>query len=145
MFRTVTVDGSSLIVHTPMWIGILLVLVGIATAVVALLPRWPRVYRLGALLGTIILLYGGWQLLGNVITFEPRGFYVESPLGEEMRIGWLIVSGIDQGGLTGKKDAEPGQLVFLLRSGGEMGVDLSGLSAEDQARVVAYVNTRIKP
>src|SRR5437868_6369593 len=115
MFRTVTVAGNSLIVHSPTWIGIVLVVVGIATAVVALLPRWPRVYRLGALLGTIILLYGGWELLGNVITFEPRGFYVEGPLGEEMRVGWLQVGGIG-------KSASTDDLVLNLRSGGELGV-----------------------
>ena len=138
MFRTVTVAGNSLIVHSPTWIGIVLVVVGIATAVVALLPRWPRVYRLGALLGTIILLYGGWELLGNVITFEPRGFYVEGPLGEEMRVGWLQVGGIG-------KSASTDDLVLNLRSGGELGVELGGLSEDDHARVVAFVQKRIKP
>jgi hypothetical protein len=145
LFRTVTIADNVLVVHSPMWIGLACVGVGIVVTLVALTLKWPRPWRLGAFLGTLILLYGGWHLLRNVITFESRGFYVESPLGEEMRVGWLQVGGIDEGGLRGAKNSEPNQLVFQIRSGGEASVDLSGLSPDEQARVVAFARKRLKP
>src|SRR5436853_6196384 len=98
LFRTVTEANKMLVVHTPMWIAVLCIGLGFAIAAASLMPRWPRPWRLGGLLATIVLLYGGWVMLGNTITFEPRGFYVEGPLGEEIRVGWLQVSGIDPGG-----------------------------------------------
>src|SRR5688572_16796299 len=97
--RSLTEADAMLVIQSPMWIGLVLVGVGVVVTLVALLWRWPRPWRLGAFLGTIMLLYGGWHLLRTVVTFEARGFYVESMRGEEERVGWSQVSGIDAGGL----------------------------------------------
>lgn len=136
--RALSVSDNLLVVQSPPWIGLVLVGVGVVITLVALFVRWPRPWRLSAFLGTIVLLYGGWHLLRNAITFEPRGFYIESPLGEEERVGWLQVVGIDP-------KAEPDHLVFQLRTGRDVSVDLSGLSADEQAKVVAFVRRRVKP
>ena len=142
--RSLSGSDTTLVIQSPTWMGVALVALGIAVTLGVLVRRWPRPVRLSALLGTILLLYGGWHLLRNVITFEPRGFYVESPLGEEERVGWLQVSGIDAGGLTGARNAEPGHLVFNLRTGRDVSVDLSGLSADEKARVLAFARSRVK-
>ena len=68
-------------------------------------------------------------------TFEQRGFIVESMRGEEERVGWLQVNAMD---------ARQDYLVFLLRNTSEVTVDLSGLAAEDKARIVAFVKGRLK-
>ena len=71
--------------------------------------------------------------------------------GEEERIGWSQVSGVEGGGapaLKGSKAAKgttpPDQLTLLLRNGGEVAVDLSGLSDGEKAKVVAFVQARLK-
>jgi hypothetical protein len=133
--RGLTASDTTLVVHSPAWIGLLLVVVGIALTACVFMRRWPRPVRLGGLLGTILLLYGGWHLLRSEVTFEKRGFYVDGLLGEEERVGWLQVSAVE---------AQPDRLVFQLKSGGESSVDLTGLSADEQARVLAFARGRVK-
>ena len=143
--RTLSVADNTLIIQSPAWIGWLLVALGVAVTLVVFVRRWRRQVRLAGLLGTILLLYGGWHLLANVTTFESRGFYIESPLGEEERVGWLQVANVDTGGRKGAKHAERDHLVFQLRTSREVGVNLSGLSDDEKARVVAFVQKRVKP
>ena len=143
--RTLTVDDKILVIQSPPWIGWACIVAGIVIMLGAFVRTFPRPVRLGALLGTLLLIYGGWHLLRNAITFESRGFYVESPLGEDMRIGWSRVAAIDAGGLKGAKNSEPDHVVFQLRGGGEADVDLAGLSPDEQGRVVAFVQKRLKP
>ncbi|HET6264222.1 MAG TPA: hypothetical protein VFD95_05150 [Usitatibacter sp.] len=135
MIRGLTASDTTLVVHSPAWIGLLLVGVGVALMAGMFVRRWPRPVRLGGLLGTIILMYGGWHLLRSDATFEKRGFYVDGMLGEEERVGWLQVNSVE---------AQPDRLVIQLRSGGESSVDLAGLSAEEQARVLAFARGRVK-
>ena len=105
--RTLTVSDNLLVIHSPMWMGLLLIAVGIAITVGVHFIKWRREIRLGALLGVIIVIYGGWSLLRNTTTFERRGFYVEGLRGEEQRVGWLQVSGI---GPSGRKFILPQQI-----------------------------------
>ena len=142
--RSLTEADAMLVIQSPMWFGLVLVGVGVVVTLVALLWRWPRPWRLGAFLGTIMLLYGGWHLLRTVVTFEARGFYVESMRGEEERVGWSQVTGIDAGGLKGAPNTERDHLVFQLNTGREASVDLSGLSPEEQARVLRFAQARLK-
>ena len=130
-------DGA-LVIQAPLWIGIALILVGIVLMVAVFVPVVPpRPKRLMALLGTILLVVAGWHLTAARTTFEPRGFYTESIYGEDVRVGWLQVGNVSPG--------PGGDLVVQLRSGGEVSVDLSGLSAEQQARVASYARSRVKP
>ena len=136
--RTLTVSDNLLVIHSPLWMGLVLIAAGIAITVGVFFIKWRREIRLGALLGVVIVLYGGWNLLRNTTTFERRGFYVEGLRGEEQRVGWLQVSGIG-------KSSSTDELVLNLRSGGELSIDLSGLSADDQAKVTTFVRGRLKP
>ena len=142
--RSLSASETTLVIQAPTWIGLLLVGVGIALAIYVLVRQVPRPARLGAFLGTIALLCVGWYLLGTTTTFESRGLVVNSILGEEERVGWLQVSGIDTGAPTGAKNFEPDHLTVQLRNSGEVRVDLSGLTAEEKARVVAFVRARLK-
>ena len=142
--RSLLEADSILVIQSPAWIGWVLVGAGVAITVTVLLRRWPRPWRLSAFLGTILLLYGGLHLLRTVITFEPRGFYVESKLGEEERVGWSQVTGIDAGGLKGAPNSERDRIVFQLNTSREVTVDLSGLSSDEQARVLRYAQARLK-
>ena len=135
MIRGLTASETTLVVHSPAWIGLVLVGVGVALLASVFVRRWPRPVRLGGLLGTILLLYGGWHLLRSDATFERRGFYVDGMLGEEERVGWLQVNAVE---------AQPDRLVFQLKSGGESSIDLTGLSPEEQARVLAFARARMK-
>ena len=133
--RGLTASENTLVIHSPTWIGLLLVGVGVALLASVFVRRWPRPVRLGGLLGTILLLYGGWHLLRSDVTFERRGFYVDGLLGEEERVGWLQVDAVG---------AQADRLVFQLKSGGETSVDLTGLAADEQARVLAFARGRLK-
>lgn len=133
--RSLSASDATLFIQVPTWIGLVLVGAAIAVAAGALLRKPPRPWRLGAFLATIVLLYAGWYSLATVTTFERRGFVVESMRGEEERVGWLQVSAIDP-----KHD----YVSFQLRSSREVTVDLSGLTAEEKARIVAFVKGRLK-
>lgn len=133
--RSLSASDTALFIQVPTWIGLLLVVAAIAVAAGALLRKPPRPWRLGAFLATIVLLCAGWYALATSTTFERRGFYVHSILGEEERVGWLQVSAID---------AKEDYVSFQLRSSREVTVDLSGLAAEEKARVVAFVKGRLK-
>jgi len=133
--RSLSASDSLLVIHSPAWIGLLLVGVGVALMAGVFVRRWPRPVRLGGLLGTVLMLYGGWNLLRSETTFERRGFYVEGMLGEEERVGWLQVAAME---------ATADRLLVQLKNGHEVNVDLSGLSAPEQSRVVAFVRERLK-
>ena len=133
--RSLLESDSALVIQVPAWIGFFLVAAAIAVAAGALVRKPPRPWRLGAFLAAIALLYAGWYSIATVTTFEQRGFIVETMRGEEERIGWLQVSAMDARG-----DAA----IFLLRNTSEVTVDLSGLAAEEKARIVAFVKGRLK-
>lgn len=135
--RTLSATDTSLVIQTPTWVGVLLVVVGIAVAVGALVLKQPRPVRLGAFLATIMLLHAGFYVLRTTTTFEKRGFYVESMLGEEERVGWSQVSSVE----AGKQPSD--QLTIVLRSGGEVAVDVTGLSEEEKGRVAAFARSRL--
>lgn len=142
--RTVIEAGSSLVIQSPTWIPLALMGVGLVLIALPFFLKPPRPYRLGALLGTIIFLVAGWQLFTSSATFEARGFVVTGRLGDEERVGWLQVVGIDTGAPESQKGAEPRHLIFQLRNSGEVEIDLSGLSAAEKARVVAFARERLK-
>ena len=142
--RALSESGGLLVIQGPTWLGFVLIAaaIGIAVLGVVLARRVPRQARLGAFLVAIALLYGGWHLIGTKTTLEPRGYYVESIYGEEERMGWLQVNDVAAG--PGLKNSNPDQLVLQLKSGSERSIDLSGLTPEEKARVVAFVRGRLK-
>ena len=142
--RSLSEADGILVIQGPTWLGFVLIAVAIAVVILALAltRRVPRQARLGAFLVAILLLYGGWHLIGTRTTIESRGFYVESIYGEEDRQGWLQVN--DIAAAPGMKNAHPDQLVLLLRNSNETSIDLSGLTSEEKARVVAFVRARLK-
>jgi hypothetical protein len=142
--RSLSASDSTLVIQAPTWIGVLLVGVGIALAIFVLVRKVPRPARLGAFLATVALLYAGWYLLSTSMTFEARGFYVDGMFGEEERVGWLQVSGIDTGAPAGSRNFDPVRLTFYLRNSNEVTIDLSGLTAQEKAHVVAFVKGRLK-
>jgi len=144
--RTLSASDTTLIIQTPAWIGLACVVLAVVLAIVVVVLRRPRPVRLAAFLGTFVLLYVGWYSLRTTITFETRGFYVEGMRGEEERVGWSQVASIEGGGAPGarKAPASADHLSFFLRSGAEVAVDLTGLSDEEKARVVAFVRARLK-
>ena len=133
--RTLLASDSGLVIQVPTWIGIVLVVAAIAVAAGALVRKPPRPWRLLSFLATIALLYAGWYSLATVTTFEPRGFIVETMRGEEERVGWLQVRGVD---------ARADFVSFQLRNSNEVTVDLSGLEPEEIARIVAFAKARVK-
>ena len=149
--RSLTASDTTLVIQAPTWVGVLCVALAVVLAIVVVVLRRPRPVRLAAFLGTFVLLYAGWWALRTITTFETRGFYMESMRGEEERIGWTQVSGIEGGGAPAAKGSKAAkragddELTLLLRSGGEVAVDLSGLSDEEKAKVVAFVRARLKP
>jgi hypothetical protein len=148
--RSLSASDSTLVIQVPAWIGLLCIALAVVLAIVVVVLKRPRPVRLAAFLGTFVLLYAGWWALRTITTFETRGFYVESMRGEEERIGWSQVSGVEGGGAAPPKGSKAArgaaddQLAFLLRSGGEVAVDLSGLSDEEKSTVVAFVQARLK-
>lgn len=146
--RSLSVSDTVLVVQSPVWLGLACIVLAIALGVVVFVLRRPRPVRLAALLGSFVLIYAGWWSLRTTTTFEMRGFYVESMRGEEERIGWSQVSGVEGAGAPPAKGAKPGnadELTILLRSGGEVAVDLAGLADHEKAKVVAFVRARLKP
>ena len=149
--RSLSASDSSLVIQAPAWFGVACLAFAVILAIVVVVLRRPRPVRLAAFLGTFVLLYAGWHALRTVTTFEARGFYVESMRGEEERIGWSQVSGVEGGGALAPKgtkgapSAAAEHLTLLLRTGGEVAIDLSGLSDAEKARVVAFVRERLKP
>ena len=143
--RSLTATDTTLVIQAPAWVGIACVVFALVLAIVVVVLRRPRPVRLAAFLGTFVLLYAGWWSLRTVTTFETRGFYVESMRGEEERVGWSQVSGIEGGGAPsakgakGAKNASADELTF-----GEVTVDLSGLTDEEKAKVVAFVQARLR-
>ncbi len=133
--RSLLESDSALVIQVPAWIGYFLIAAAIAVAAGALVRKPPRPWRLGAFLAAIALLYAGWYSLATVTTFEHRGLVVETMRGEEERIGWLQVRGVD---------AREDFAIFQLRNSNEVTVDLSGLGAEDRARLIAFVKARLK-
>ena len=133
--RSLSASDTTLVIQVPTWIGLLLVGAAIAVAAGVLVRRPQRPWRLGAFLAAFVFLYAGWHALATSTTFEKRGFYVDSMLGEEERVGWLQVTGID---------ARGDHATFQLRNSREVSVDLSGLSPEEKARVIAFVKARLK-
>ena len=131
--RTITEAGSSLIIQSPFWLPLALMAAGLVLMALPFFLRPPRPYRLGALLGTILFLVAGWQLFASTTVFESRGFHTTGRFGEEECVGWLQVTGVETGG----------GLVIQLRNGGEVEIDLSGLSADEKKRVAAYVRARL--
>lgn len=141
--RTLTEAGSTLVIHSPLWVALTLMGVGLVLMVVPFFLRPPRPYRLGALLGTILFLVAGWHFFASTTTLEARGFHTTGRSGDEERVGWLQVTGIDTGAPAGQKGAEPKHLVIQLRSGAEVEIDLAGLSAVEKNRVVSYIRARL--
>jgi hypothetical protein len=133
--RTLAEAGSSLVIQSPLWLPLALMAAGLVLMALPLFLKPPRPYRLGALLGTVLFLVAGWQLFTTTTTFEARGFHVTGRFGEEERVGWLQVTGIDP---------RPTHLLVQLRNGGEVEVDLSGLSEAEKARVVGFARERLK-
>ena len=133
--RTLLASDSGLVIQVPTWIGILLIVAAIAVAAGALVRKPPRPWRLLSFLAAIALLYAGWYSIATVTTFEPRGFVVETMRGEEERIGWLQVRGVD---------ARADFVIFQLRNSNEVTVDLSGLDPGEIARVVAFAKAQVK-
>ena len=134
---TLAGSDSQLVVQWPLWLAGLLLAAALAIVAFVVLRKPARPWRLGGYLGTIVLLYGGWYMFANSATFERRGFYIDGTWGEEERVGWSQVSSVDA-------KSVPGHMVLMLKSTREVVVDLSGLSDEDRARVVAYVQARLK-
>ena len=135
--RTLSDSGGGLVIQAPLWIGLLLIALGVLLTIAVFVRRVPRrAARMSGLLAAVLFLVAGWHLSASRAVFESRGFYTESIYGEEQRVGWLQVSGVAPGATN--------PLVLHLRSGGELGVDLSGLSHEEQGRVATYVRARLK-
>ena len=139
-----------MVIQSPTWVGLLCIALAIVLAIVVVVLKRPRPVRLAAFLGTFVLLYAGWWALRTVTTFETRGFYIEGMRGEEERVGWSQVSSIEGAGAPAAKGAKGGkaasadELTFQLRSSGEVTVDLSGLTDEERAKVLAFVQARLK-
>ena len=136
--RGVTEAEGLLVIQGPNWLGLLLIALAIVLTILVLVLKWRRPVRLGAFLGTIVMLYVGWHLIGTKTTLEPRGYYVESIYGEEERRGWLQVRGI-----AGKPGGNSEQLVLQLKNSNEASIDLAGLTPDERARVIAYVRARL--
>ena len=143
-FRTLYDGDGILVIQAPPEIGIALIGAGIVLALAMFVRQFPRPVRLAGFLGTILMLYGGWHLLIPKVSIESRGFYVESIYGEEDRVGWNQVTNVDTSGLTGGKTFYPGHLIFQLRNGRDVPLDLSSLDPVAQARVVAYIRVQLK-
>jgi hypothetical protein len=148
--RTLSASDTALVIQSPMWVGLACIALAIVLAIVVVVLRRPRPVRLAAFLGTFVLLYAGWWALRTVTTFETRGFYVEGIYGEEERVGWSQVAGIEGAGAPaakgakGAKSASADELTLQLRSSGEVTVDLSGLTDAEKAKVVAFVQARLR-
>lgn len=91
----------------------------------------------------LALMGAGLVLVALPVFLEPRGFRTTGRLGDEERVGWLQVSGIDTGTPAGQKDAQPRHLVIQIRSSAEVEIDLAGLSLAEKNRVVAYIRERL--
>jgi hypothetical protein len=143
-FRTLDAGDGFLVIQAPPEFGLALIGAGIVLALALFVRRLPRPVRLAGFLGTILMIYGGWHLLIPKVSIESRGFYIESIYGEEDRVGWTQVSGMDASGLSGTRSFQQGHLVFQLRNGREVALDLSALNAAEQARVAAYVRAQLK-
>ena len=143
MFRTLAErDGALVISNAPIWVGYVLIVIGVLLMAAFFIKRLPRrEARLGALLGVILLIYAGWHLTATKITIEQRGFVVESIYGEEQRMGWLQVRSIAP--VVAGAKTNPDHLVLLLRNTNEHVIDLAGLAPEERARVSTYVKTRL--
>jgi len=142
--RGLTATENLLVIQAPPWLGMTLIGVGIAMVVVAFVLKPPRPSRLLASLGCMALLYAGWHFLNTRTTFESRGFIVDGMLGEQERVGWLQVAGIETGAPAGARNHEPAQLTFQLRNSSEVAVDLTGLDAAEKARVLEFARARLK-
>jgi len=141
--RTLSASDSTLVIQAPTWIGVALVILGIALVAAAFIRKPKRPWRLGACLATLVLLYMGWYLLNTSATFESRGFIVDGMLGEEERQPWSRVSGVDTGVPFGSKNADPVHLIIQLRNSTEVAIDTTGLDAADKARVVAFIKSKL--
>lgn len=128
-------------IQAPAWIGIVLIVLGIALTVTVFVRRVPRrAARLAALLGTILLVTAGWYFTASRTTLEPRGFYVEDIHGEQERVGWLQVTHMASAP-AGARDPE--LIVLQLRGSRETSIDLAALAPDERAKVLAYVKSRL--
>ena len=78
--RTLTVDDKILVIQSPPWIGWACIVAGVVIMLGAFVRRLPRPVRLGALLGTLLLIYGGWHLLRNVRELADLGEHLGAGL-----------------------------------------------------------------
>ena len=130
--RGLTATDNLLVIQAPPWIGVTFIAVGVALVIAAFVFKPPRPSRLLASLACMALLYAGWYYLNTKTTFESRGFIVDGMLGEQERVGWLQVGGVD-----------PATATIQLRNSSEVAIDVTGLDADEKARVVSFIRARI--
>jgi hypothetical protein len=169
MLQVSEIPGG-LLLAVPAWLGIATVLLGLGLVVVVLLSATPKGRSLAAKLpllaripmapwlpvakihmvsavvaavGGVFLVYTGLQFLFGSTVFEQRGVIVNGLFGEVERLAWGQVrrQEIEELALGRGRSS---YLVLYTKGGDYLPIGISGLAAEESARLQKFTAERLR-
>src|SRR5690606_13955375 len=89
-----TESASGLVISSPVWLGILVLGMGIALAVYVVRGKVAAGRRFGAAIGALVTIYVGVHFLGNRTTLDDVGVRIVSPMKPTESIAWSEVASV---------------------------------------------------
>jgi hypothetical protein len=135
--------GGTLVIFTPLWVGVLAMAVGGALLLAIAWRRRIDLIAAGGVFACLVFSYAGWDLMHSSATLHPAGVVVDGAFGEVGRVGW---SQVDRWEVDDRPSARGRSkvLALRLRSGDEITIRIGGLSDAETVRVLDFVKGRAK-
>lgn len=133
-----TESGGAFTIQAPLWIGLLVLCLGVALVVYVL--RGMAVGKaVGASIAGVICIGFGWHLMYAKTRFDETGVFVRSGTGTVAIVPWTEVSAVR---LQERSVSRGGRQLFLVLTrdfGPEIEVQVSGLDPEGRGHLVRFV------
>jgi len=142
MLMQVRESAQGLVLAYPLWLGLLVLVMGIALGIHLARARWDTKKHTGPAIAALFLMCAGVYWLTYRVTFTAQGARAYVFLYRDDRIDWSQVSGVTLEQREGGRGTRT-YLVLQTTSGTQVDINVSGLSATDEQRVKSYIASKV--
>jgi len=141
MLMKVSETAQGLALGYPLWLGLLVLVMGIALGAYLGRTQWNTKKHAGPAVAAALLVCAGVYWLTYRVTLTADGARAYVFLYRDDRVDWRQVAGV-----TIEERKTRGTTTYLVlqtRDGAQIDINVSGLSATDEHRVKSYIAARV--